>query len=272
MCYWCMPKNSKCEWIKLVDFIKTYNSETGKQFVLKKCLDVFERSMPQPEILTEDKTQGEEMVVEHKIISWPPDHLQKHRAHHLFMETLAEDLRNEFQDDVYVIEVNAKDIEVAKKETLRIVREIAVLIRQNKSFILTNSGAKSKKPISWLVRRIRDYERDEEVVPDVGVGIVINEDVDFGMFSDLNMISVEKEVQKMLEKHLQQASKKFANFNNHIRVFVTEAYSSNALVDNELIEKVTEKINIPEGIDEIWVGLPRWVNENDYVPDYRRIK
>jgi hypothetical protein len=267
-----MPEDSKCEWVKLVDFIKIYNEATNKEFVLKQCLDVFERTIPQPEILAEDNTHGEEIVVEHKIVSWPPYHLQKHRAHHLFMDTFAEELRNEFTDDVYVIEVNAKDVEVAKRETLRIVREIAVLVRENKEFILTNSGASSKAPIPWVLRRVSDYERDEEDVPDSGVGVVINKDEDFGAFSDLNMAVAEKAVQETLEKHLQQASIKFETFNNHIRIFVTEAYSSSALVNNELIEKIVEKINIPEGIDEIWVGLPRWVSENDYVPDYRRIK
>lgn len=271
MCYWCMPEDSKCEWVKLVDFMKIYNEATKKEFVLKQCLDVFERSIPQPEILAEDKSNGEELVVEHKIVSWPLDHLQKHRAHHLFMNTFAEELRNEFTDDVYVIEVNAKDVEVAKRESLRIVREIAVLIRENKDFILTNSGASSNTPIPWVLRRVSDYERAEEDIPDAGVGVVINKDEDFGAFSDPNMATAEKAVQETLEKHLQQASIKFQTFNNHIRIFVTEAYSSNALVNNELIGKIVKKINIPESIDEIWVGLPRWVSENDYVPDYRRI-
>lgn len=272
MCYLCMPEDSKCEWVKLVNFMKIYNEATAKEFVLKQCLDVFERTIPQPEILAEDKASGEELVVEHKIVSWPPDHLQKHRAHHLFMDTFAEQLRNEFTDDVYVIEVNAKDIEVAKRDTLRIVGEIAVLIRENKDFIRTNSGASSKTPIPWVFRRVSDYERDEENVPDAGVGVVVNKDEDFGAFSDLSMATAEKAVQEMLEKHLQQASIKFQTFNTHIRIFVTEAYSNNALMDNELIEKVVAKINVPENVDEIWVGLPRWVSEIDYVPDYRRIK
>jgi len=120
MSYWCMPVNSKCEWGKLIDFIKIYNESAKKEFVLKQCLDVLERNSPQPEFLTEDKSSGENLVVEHKIISWPPDHLQKHRAHHLFMEVCAEELRNDFKNDVYVIEVNAKYVEIAKRETLRI--------------------------------------------------------------------------------------------------------------------------------------------------------
>lgn len=267
-----MPEDSKCEWLKLVDFIKIYNEATEKEFVLKQCLDVFERTIPQPEILAEEKSHGEEIVIEHKIVSWPPDHLQKHRAHHLFMDNFAEELRNEFTDDVYVIEVNANDVEVAKRETLRIVKEIAVLIRENKKLILENSGASCKTPIPWVLRRVNDYEREEEDIQGSGLGVVINKEEDFGAYSDLNMATAEKAVQEMLEKHLQQASIKFQTFNNHIRIFVTEAYSSNALVNNELIEKVVEKINIPESIDEIWVGLPRWVSANDYVPDFRRVK
>lgn len=267
-----MPEESKCEWVKLADFVKIYNEATKKEFVLKQCLDVFERSIPQPEILAEDKSNGEELVVEHKIVSWPPDHLQKHRAHHLFMNTFAEELSNEFIDDVYVIEVNAKDVEVAKRESLRIVREIAVLIRENKDLILTNSGASSNTPIPWVLRRVSDYERDEQYIPDAGIGVVITRDQDFGALSVLNMATAEKALQVILEKHLQQACKKFETFNNHIRIFVTEAYSCNALVNNELIEKIVKKINVPESIDEIWVSLPRWVSENDYASYYRRIK
>lgn len=60
MCFWCMPDDSKCEWLKLANFIKIYNEATAKEFVLKKCLDVLERTIPQPEILAEDKAAGEE--------------------------------------------------------------------------------------------------------------------------------------------------------------------------------------------------------------------
>ena len=272
MCYWCMPEDSKCEWAKLIDFMKIYNGATKKEFALTKCLDVFERNIPQPEILAEDKVSGEEMVVEHKIVSWPPDHLQKHRAHHLFMDSFAEELRNEFSDDVYVIEVNAKDIEISKRDTLRIVKEIAAIIRANKDFIFKHSGAKGELPIPWVFRRVSEYERDEEDVTEVGVGVTINKDWYFEEFTDQTIAVTERAIQEIIEKHLQQASKKFCTFKKHLRVFVTEAYSSNAHVNNELVEKVISNIKPPENIDEIWVGMPRWISENDYVPTYRRIK
>ncbi|GBC59181.1 hypothetical protein DENIS_0117 [Desulfonema ishimotonii] len=267
--FWCLPDNSKCEWRKLEYFVKQYNKISEANYTLAECLDVFDSKKPQPEIKL--KAFGKkDIVIEHKIITWPPNYLKLHRAQHDLIDCFIEKIRAEFQDDLYVLEILSDDI-VPKKRTIQEwANTIAKIVINNRDRIRITGGICSSNPIRWFFKRLPDCERDDNV-PQQGVGVYVN-----GPFDEISIDNFESESRKIkdgvkdiLVSHLEKASVKFTNYNNCIRIFITEVYGEHPLLSHELIEKILPSINQPSNIDQIWVGYPRWTIENDYEKVYK---
>lgn len=270
MCYLCLPDDTQCEWEKLKIFVDIYNSTNACSYHLAECLDVFKRDRPHPEILLQDEDNGRKIVIEHKIVVWPPNHLQTHRSHHDFMERVGSSLGVEFQDGLYVVEVSTKDVEKSKKEIEKISDAIVRGILQRKNEVESGSSLQGNHPIPWSFRRLNEYEIEEEDTLKTGVKIVLSGP--WMLNFDVDTSVVEEGVSQILTKHLTSTSKKFEGYDEHNRIFVTEVFSKDAQADHELIAKVLGRLDVPHNIDEIWVGFPRWISENDHVPDYRRIR
>jgi len=266
----CLPDDTQCEWEKLKVFVEIYNSTCNSRYKLAECLDAFKRDRPHPEILVQDEDDGRKIVIEHKIVVWPPDHLQRHKSHHHFMERIGNLLCDQFQDALYVIEVSAKDVEKSKKEIEGISDAIVRTVIERKKEIKSGSSIRSNAPIPWSFGRLNEDEMDEEDMLNTGVKIILSGPWMFSFNADTTV--VEDGVNQILTKHLTSTSKKFEGYNEHNRIFVTEVFSKDALADHELIEKVLAQLEVPQNIDEIWVGFPRWISENDHVPCYRRIR
>ncbi len=270
--FWCLPDNSKCEWRKLEPFVNQYNILYKVDYKLSECLDAFNNKEPQPEIKL--KATGEkDIVVEHKIITWPPNYIELHNAQHLFMDFFIEAIRSEFPDDIYVLDVNSLDIIPNKRTLQNWADKIAKIIVNNKIIIKINGGIHSSEPIKWAFKRLPTNERDEDV-PQKGIGVRINGDLepfDIDNFQS-ESIKIREDVKNTLISHLGKSSIKFKGYKNCVRIFITEVHGEHLLLSYELIEELLPLINIPSNIDQVWVGFPEWISENDFITSYKLIK
>ena len=249
-----------------------YNNEFNAKYTLAECLDVFDSTRPQPEIKL--KEQGKrDIVIEHKIITWPLNYLQKHQAEHDFMDFFTKTVKEQFQDDLYLLEINTRNIQINKKKN----KKIADIVLRNKKKIKTFGLCNSLQPFKWSFHRVADFERDEST-PNRGVGVNIH----LNTFSFLNNgdwnkheleeVKMKNGIKKILISHLNKTVTKFDNYFDCIRIFITELYGENDLLDHNIIEDILPSIEVPPCIDQIWVGYPEWMSESEQETFYKLIK
>lgn len=267
--FWCLPDDSKCEWRKLESFVKQYNRIFKANYTLSECLDAFDSKKPQPEIKL-NAVGKKDIVIEHKIITWPPNYLQLHRAQHELKDFFIEKVLSEFQDDIYVLEVNSEDIIPRKRTIQKWANKIAGIVINNKDRIRNAGGIYSSQPIKWVFKRLPEDERDEDV-PSRGVGVHINgifKSTDFENFES-ESLEIKDGVKGTLISHLEKSSIKFKDYKDCTRIFITELCGEHFLLGHELIEEIIPLIESPSNIDQIWVGYPEWISENDYETAYK---
>src|SRR5690242_10980821 len=98
--FWDLPPDGKCEWATLRNFVGQYNMIRGTTYTRSRCLDIEERNQSQPELLLESPSD-EPMVVERKILVWPPDFFKYRRTEHDVFNQLQAQVQPHFQDNLY---------------------------------------------------------------------------------------------------------------------------------------------------------------------------
>lgn len=271
--FWCFPDSDKCEWKKLKFFVKEYNRLFKTDYILSECLDVFDSTKPQPEVrLKSSEHEHTDIVIEHKIIGCPSDYLQRHSSEHDFIDFFTEIVSPEFQDDVYLLELNSEEIIPKKRIVEDWAKNIADTVIENRSKIRTVGRIGFSQPLNWVFRRLPEYEHYESV-PKKGVGVCFLGKDFFGYFE-----SDESEYNKMTEgikntllKHLEKSSKKFKGYRDCLRIFITQMYGED-IVELELIEEIVSSLDIPSNIDQIWIGFPEWIDNCNYEVAYKQVK
>lgn len=265
----CLPNKSKCEWQNLSGFVDAYNRINGTKYVWSECLDNTPNDRPSPECrLT--SPDDKDIVLEHKLITWPPDHLRQHSAHHDFMEAIASNLNYQFQDALYILEAKASDLVPIKRKVESWALNISQQIIKNKNIVRNNGYINGSQPIKWSFRLISEIEKDDDM-PEKGVGVTLNV-LDTAMdFSDDDETEMNNGVKEIFLKHLEKSVKKFVGYDECIKIFVTEIYGDNYLLDHELIEAVANGATLPKNIDQIWVGHPVWLSETEFTTDYKQV-
>jgi|GEM_PF-3506753 len=265
----CLPNKSKCEWQNLSSFVDAYNRVYGKNYIWSECLDNIPRDRPNPECrLT--SPGDKDIVLEHKIIVWPPDHLRQHSAHHDFMKAIASNLNSHFQETFYILEANASDLVPKKRKVENWALNISEQIVKKKNLIKVNGYITGIQPIRWIFRQISDTEKEEDM-PEKGVGVALNFIDPAMIFSDDDEAEMIGGVKEIFLQHLEKTVNKFDGYDKCIKIFITEIYSDNYLLDHESIDFIAKEVSIPECIDQIWVGYPVWISETEYKTGYTQV-
>jgi hypothetical protein len=233
---------------------------------LSECLDISGATGPQPEFLVEDR-RGNRLVVEHKIVVWPPDSLKNHQSHHDFIEYFFQRVSPAFQDDAYMLKVNEREIELKRSALKKIARNIADIVLQHQNRIRNSTGIRASWPVNWSFRRVPDYERDDGD-PAVGVGVHLNRPMPPTEELYQELTEAPGRIKEILAQHLVTTCKKFKDYRDCLRIFVTELYGDAFLLDYEVLLEIIPSMDIPHCIDQIWIGYPEWVSENEYVTAY----
>jgi hypothetical protein len=236
--FWCLPSGNKCEWSALEGFVKHFNTEFGTQFHLVDCLDVFERTNRQPEVLLEDGKDGC-MVIERKGFPWPSDYIRFHQLEHEFADHFTSIVTPAFQDDVYLLGISARYLRNGKKQVRNIARQIAEAIIDRREQILGTGRVVSTQPVPWCFWRLSEIEHDEST-PERGVGVAINHP--WAMFQDLRshilelpdentLVETRREMREKLEELLDKVELKFRDYSRCLRVLLLEVYGDDLSLD-----------------------------------------
>lgn len=240
----CLPNEGKCEWSNLYGFVNNYNRIYSTNYTLAECLDIHPSGRKKPEFRL--KSVGErDIVLEHKIIPWPQDHLRNHRAQHDFFEYVGRKLNADFSDALYILEANASDLIPVKRKIDSMVSVIAKRIISNRERIQKEGYIRDTEPIPWHFRMISEIERDDSM-PAAGVGVHLNVPDISANFSDEDEKEMNGGILNKFIGHLGTASEKFVDFDECIKIFVTEIYSDNYLVSHELIDELAKEVFVPE--------------------------
>jgi hypothetical protein len=258
----CLPDGSKCEWGTLRPFIEYFNRKFNQEYRLAECIDVFDKSRPQPEMrLSADGSK--DIVIEHKIIVWPENHLQQHRAEHDFADEFSKAVGSSFQDDIYMLEISPENIPINKKEHSTFVTRAANAVLKNINTIKTKGFYKESKPVPWSFYRLQKHERTEDT-PKHGAGVIFSCDID--LVSEIDKYSESKridEIRKIFVSHLQKTSEKFDGHSDCVRIFITAIYSGLIGLDHKILEQILPSIEIPNNIDQVWSSYPEWVSDTE---------
>jgi hypothetical protein len=111
------------------------NKQESVQFIHQACLDVLDRTSPQPEALYSDCTTGADLVIERKTVVWPPDYAAHHRNDHFIAESLSEKLRDLAHGQPLTIRLDQAP-RMRATELSSFANEVAASIRASMTSIL----------------------------------------------------------------------------------------------------------------------------------------
>jgi hypothetical protein len=269
---WCYPPKSRCEWKSLRRFVEHYNKAYGRDYGLKRCLDVQNRQRKEPEVLLEDGRRSR-MVIERKCICWPRDYVRWHSKEHLVYEEIRKRMAEAFDDGLYLLELHAKDLQCNDRAIREIATEIAGAIVANTDEAKQRRGIDSDTPIPWTFRPLPKGWCDEDA-RDVGVGVWISEDPPWNDPDEFHSAEdrARSEISADLSCAFEQCSSKFAGYEDCLKVVVLEFYGHvpDLLEDEEVVALVSQAKR-PSIIDQIWIGRPEYVSEIDWEVVYERV-
>lgn len=296
MIFGCFPPQEKCEWSHLKSFVDQYNTKFGKVYTRSACLDVEERNKKAPELLLE--APGEtSIVLEHKSVVWPTKHLSDHHNEHHLGDRLHILLSDLFQDSVYQLAVDAESLKgKTKKEVERFAEQIADIVLSDVINAKSQRGIGKRKPIPWSFRHFPPDERDEtfpktgirvevwerfETSP--GIGRKILEQFETLPGVGLKVLEPSETFQGVeraksgyteeFERLAKDAAEKFAEYANSMKLLLVQFYGDSpvALSDEDIIA-IIQSAQLPELIDQVWLGQPEWVSEYDYEIAWERVR
>ncbi len=266
----CFRPSGGCEWFggELAGFVRHFNAKNGTTYELDRCLDVRKggRQQPEPEVLVRSDNSIETMVIERKMFVWPKDYLKQHRDEHVFSERIQSRLKDLFQDDLYMLRVDASSLREAgkrKDEILTNADQITDLVTRNRSKLTQLKGIKSTLPFQWSFGHARDEERSDDA-PERGVGIEINDGMSF--FGGVGWSEYQKsceEIPAEVTRLLEAADRKFVNYPTSLKVVLMELVGEFEFGDD--IKRIIAEANLPPRVDQVWVAEPG--HNDDFEPE-----
>ena len=170
----CLPSASKCEWKELQYFISHYNAINSTRFELEECLDI-QHASAQPEVMCKDANSGQLMVVERKSIIWPANHVEKHKAEHIFWNAIIDNLKPATDGAPFTLHVEMPPT-VNHVALRNIAKDLAVSIKGGIHSLVDGSGFHFTRPIKGSIFKEFPNDRDCDE-PAVGLKIEFNESI-----------------------------------------------------------------------------------------------
>ena len=273
MMFWCTPAGN-CERHQLLGLVVRYNDLFEKSYAISACLDVENRDEPEPELLLE--APGEtSIVIEHKTVAWPKRYHREHHNEHVIADDLHALLDESYQDDFYVLTLWAKSL--AGQRTLY-VKHWAQQIADTVSFDEPNSksvgGIHGLIPIPWNFRPADEFDRNYDS-PDTGIEVRIFEDSP-PLLDPSGWLESEAEAvrgyKSELERLATNCEAKFAKYANCLRVLALQFYGYVWSLSEHGIADAINSAELPDCIDQVWLGQPDWIDEANCVTGWDLIR
>ena len=246
----CLPTTGKCEWLDLRHFVERYNQVNQASFERTACLDVENRTCPMPEILCTDQRTQAKLLVERKVLTWPPNYFVQHESLHRFFEDVHRGLGPAIRSGRYELTIEEPHLD-GKETRTRLARDLAVEIGKQE-LPLELSSIHGDQPFPWVLRHQSSSERDEEE-PGMGLGIRVDQAVDTSIE---NPQAVSTELRDQIQGALESAARKFNRAPSGRKVLLLQLIptSLGIQLDQKWWTEYLKLVPIPTEIDEIWTG------------------
>jgi hypothetical protein len=256
----CLPKSGGCEKPLTDAFVNHLNDTESAHYVHRACLDVEDRTHPQPEALYVDSRRSTKLVIERKSISWPLDYARRHRNDHFVSDLLSERLNGLLLDDLYEVRLPAL-MDGKRPELQSFALSAAESIRSHWNEIaggLVLSGRGEE--LWWSCRRVPCFDREDEA-PSKGLQFTFT-----GQLSNwpdcMDPTNLPRPLTSALKKIYSSCVNKFASHSDARRVLVLDPYEDLRYESVNWWRDVFSISPPPVEIDEVWSGIFDWVCED----------
>jgi hypothetical protein len=239
----CLPQSSGCERPFTDIFVGHLNRVDGTQYMHRACLDVIERTVPQPEALYMDNQNGRKLVVERKTISWPSEYAHRHSNDHAVAEIFSSELNDLAVDDLYEVRLPLL-IEGKRAELVALAREATKQICANWSVISSGRGLKGRSGDNWWwhIQTVPKWDRDEDAASESGLRIFW-EGPGLSLDDYLDASVLPEKLSADIQKIYSACTAKFAFYSDSRRILLLHPYGDSELKDADWWK-------------EVWAGLP----------------
>lgn len=262
----CLPPSNENEWLNLKDFVDIYNSIHSTHYILESFPENDNRTTPEPEILLRDGDAR--MVIERKAFSWTSDYIRHHQLWHEFYNGFPEQVISTFSDDVYVLEINSVDMPTNKREVIRLVNEIASSVLEHEAWIKNSEGIYTDEWPFWKFFRIPEIDRED--VP-IESGICYRLKNPFQFYSKQEIKDLSPQIKSQVAKLIERAAPKFDKYRDCIKILILELHTNVLTFSIKSLSEIIQTIDIPESIDQIWIGGQVELNDGESVLDYQLV-
>jgi hypothetical protein len=256
----CLPESGGCERPFTDVLVAHLNRLEGSHYRHRACLDVADRTLPQPEALYVDAETGQQLVIERKSISWPVDYPYRHNNDHAVGELFAQELRDLTTDDLYEVRLPML-MEGKRAELLRYALQATKQIRAKWPTIASGSILKGRAGDKWwwAFHKLPEREREDNApsrglqITLVGPGLSINDFLDPTNLSDA--------LASAIDKIYANCSAKFASYPAARRILLLDPHGDLRTESTDWWRKVWANRPPPSSIGEIWSGILDWVTD-----------
>ncbi|MEG5061016.1 hypothetical protein QUB60_24745 [Microcoleus sp. A2-C5] len=259
----CLPPSNENEWLNLKDFVDIYNSIHTTHYILESFPENDNRTTPEPEILLRDGDAR--MVIERKAFSWTSDHIRHHQLWHEFTKTFTNQVISTFSDDLYVLEINNVDMPTNKREVIRLANEIASSVIEHEAWIKNSEGIATDESPLWSFFRIPEIDREDAPIES---GICCSLKNPFKFYNQQEIKDLYPQIKSQVAKLIERAAPKFDKYRDCIKILILELHTNVLTFSIKSLSQIIQTIDVPESIDQIWIGGQVELNNGESVLDY----
>ncbi|TET44164.1 hypothetical protein E3J62_11110 [candidate division TA06 bacterium] len=211
------------------------------------------------------------MVIERKILVWPPDYVRRHNLEHEFSDLFISLVKGAFEEDLYALEVSTKYLCGDKQGVKDMARQIADKVLESVRHVCSSKDISARCPLPWRFGRLPDFLRDEST-PDKGVGVYFLGPPDLFEVDSIERSQARDGLSRQLQEVLVQVESKFGAYDDSLRVLILEVYGNNTCLSDSDVEDAICKAALPPCVSQIWLAYPEYIGEWDWRVAYRRVK
>jgi len=256
----CIPQSGGCEREATDALIRALNALESSAFRHVRCLDVWDRSRPQPEALYEEAETGRRVVIERKAISWPGDYARLHSNDHLVQESIETALEGLEFGALFGLQLPHL-IEGHRKDLQEFAGDVADRIRAWLSLApsLGTSIGSQDPGREWVFRIRPEWEREEDE-PETGL-VTTWDTTELHTAYQLQPSSLPDQLREALQKLFLSCTRKFAGYSNARTILALDPHGSLRYHGTNWWAEVLRNHRPPCEVGETWLLIEDWLDD-----------
>lgn len=249
----CLPKSYSCEHQVTNPFVEYLNDLRNTRFVHVSCLDKArkseKRTSKKPDALYSDEQTGQQLVVEHKSLLWPPQLAERHKNDHFLVDELLSLLDPEIVNESFALKLPYL-LNASRNEIKSFAKSIATTITESKDLVLAgNTIGSALAGRAWRLSLVDPYGFRSEA------GIFFSDDL-----NEINSTASRVSWSQHLNTLLSNAAEKFVTYGNAQRIVLLEIIDLITLPFR--MGQLLKGETVPPEINEVWTALYEYFDDD----------